>query len=100
MLDFFNICIKIVNMKRLKIYVNEPSEDKKIKVTIPLFIVSACTSLAAWGIKYQSNVEIKNPQLFKKSIKAIIKELKNCEDFDLVDINSNDGQIVKVRYKR
>lgn len=91
--------------RKLKIEIYSPEEKTNIKIHFPFWLIKflSHTGINVFSIakKYSSNKHL--DKITKDHIKLIklfthqsIKELKKCESFNLVDIESSDGEIVKI----
>lgn len=76
--------------KMLRILVNEPEGDN-IKVTIPVTIIKA-------GLNIAKTVNIKNSDIDLNGVDfdEIYEAIKNGAEGEIVNINSSDGQSVKI----
>ena len=82
----------------MKIYIHEPEEEKDINLTITNGVIFNKLGAMIAGRVIEENTQentISKEQL-KRLMKEIKRYVKQFGHFDLVDIETSDGEIIKI----
>lgn len=83
----------------MKIQIIQPKENKKIQFSIPLgFIFNrfTCSLITSYANKYTNGIKISSNQMIQL-MKCLKESKKDFGHYDLVNIETNDGEIVIIR---
>lgn len=82
----------------MKIYIHEPEEEKDIRLTIPNGVIFNKLGAMIAGRVIEENTQ--ENTITKEQLKRLMKEIKRYVKqfghFDLVDIETSDGEIIKI----
>jgi dipeptidase len=82
----------------MKIYIHEPEEEKDIRLTIPNGVIFNKLGAMIAGKVIEENTQ--ENTITKEQLKRLMKEIKRYVKqfghFDLVDIETSDGEIIKI----
>ena len=82
----------------MKIYIHEPEEEKDIRLTIPNGVIFNKLGAMITGRVIEENTQ--ENTITKEQLKRLMKEIKRYVKqfghFDLVDIETSDGEIIKI----
>ena len=82
----------------MKIYIHEPEEEKNIRLTIPNGVIFNKLGAMIAGKVIEENTQ--ENTITKEQLKRLMKEIKRYVKqfghFDLVDIETSDGEIIKI----
>lgn len=82
----------------MKIYIHEPEEEKNIRLTIPNGVIFNKLGAMIAGRVIEENTQ--ENTITKEQLKRLMKEIKRYVKqfghFDLVDIETSDGEIIKI----
>ena len=82
----------------MKIYIHEPEEEKNIRLTIPNGVIYNKLGAMIAGRVIEENTQ--ENTITKEQLKRLMKEIKRYVKqfghFDLVDIETSDGEIIKI----
>ena len=82
----------------MKIYIHEPEEEKDIRITIPNGVIFNKLGAMIAGRVIEENTQ--ENTITKEQLKRLMKEIKRYVKqfghFDLVDIETSDGEIIKI----
>ena len=91
--------------KKIKIQIKSPEDNMNIKLPCPFWLIKFLSysgvNIVSIAKRYSSNkyldkITKEHMDLLKIFTIESLKELKDCDSFDLVDIASEDGEIVKI----
>lgn len=98
-----------LNSDLLMLHVKVKTKGVRFTIPIPYAILNIVISILSakfvqqtvnkWTKEHfeKNNLDFSLPQIDKKTLKPIVKELKNCKGIMLVDVKAKDGTEVKVR---
>ena len=82
----------------MKIYIHEPEEEKDIRLTIPNGVIFNKLGAMIAGKVIEENTQ--ENTITKEQLKRLMKEIKRYVKqfghFDLVDIETSDGNFLKI----
>ena len=82
----------------MKIYIQEPKEEKDIRLTIPNGVIFNKLGAMIAGRVIEENTQ--ENTITKEQLKRLMKEIKRYVKqfghFDLVDIETSDGNFLKI----
>ena len=82
----------------MKIYIHEPEEEKDIRLTIPNGVIFNKLGAMIAGRVIEENTQ--ENTITKEQLKRLMKEIKRYVKqfghFDLVDIETSDGNFLKI----
>lgn len=90
-------------------YVKMKAKDVRFTIPIPYFVLNILISIVSskffhrninkWTKEYfeREKLDFTFPLINKKTLKSIVKELKNCKGIVLVDVKAKDGTEVKIK---
>ena len=82
----------------MKIYIHEPEEEKNIRLTIPNGVIFNKLGAMIAGKVIEENTQ--ENTITKEQLKRLMKEIKRYVKqfghFDLVDIETSDGNFLKI----
>ena len=82
----------------MKIYIHEPEKEKDIRLTIPNGVIFNKLGAMIAGRVIEENTQ--ENTITKEQLKRLMKEIKRYVKqfghFDLVDIETSDGEIIKI----
>ena len=82
----------------MKIYIHEPKEEKDIRLTIPNGVIFNKLGAMIAGKVIEENTQ--ENTITKEQLKRLMKEIKRYVKqfghFDLIHIETSDGEIIKI----